>query len=84
MILTYNKLNSVRVGEIKCLLFIYLTGLGQFQWFRLGSAGEFLTAGQLDLSTHYPTISELVLFTAFVVGDEEMNVVENVHGSRFS
>ena len=78
---THNKFNSVRVGEIESLLFVYLTGFGQFEWFGFGSAGKFLAAGQLDLSPHYPTISELVLFTSFVVGDEKMNMVEDVRGT---
>ena len=78
---THDKLHRVRVGELKWFVYNNVLGLGQLQWFRLDSAGERLTAGQLDLSPHYPTISELVLFTAFVVRDEEMNVVENVCGT---
>ena len=53
-------------------------GLRQFQWLGFGSAGELLTGSQQDLGPHYPAISELVLFTAFVVGDDKMNMVENI------
>ena len=62
-------------------MLINVLGLGQFEWFGFSSAGKFLAAGQLDLSPHYPTIGELVLFTSFVVGDEKMNMVEDVRGT---
>ena len=78
---TYMKFHRVRVCELEWFIFIDVLGLGQCQWFRLGSAGEFLTADQLDLSTHYPAIGELVLLTTFVVGDDEMNMVGNVCNS---
>ena len=76
---TYNKFHRVRVGELK--LSSNVLGLGQFQRFRLDGAGKLLTAGQLDLSSYYPTISKVILCTAFVIGDDEMNMVENICGS---
>ena len=78
---THDKLHCVRICDIKLVTQFFL--LRQLEWFRLWSARNLLTAGQLNLRTDYSTILETVLWVTLVVGDDEMDMVEDVGGSVF-
>ena len=78
---THLKLHSVRVGKFESFCFVNLVCVGEAEWFGFRRAGELAAAGQLNLSSHYPPISELILFTALVVGEDEVDMIEDVRGS---
>ena len=76
---THDKLHSVGVGKVKFVG--QLLCIRQHEWLRLRGTGEILAAGKLNLSPHYPAVCVLVLSIALVVGQDEMDMIEDVRGS---
>lgn len=82
---THRELHSVCVWNPKCrLAFLQVLWTGDLHGFRVLCTWELITACQLDTSPYNTTISKASLGIALMIGDNEMDMVEDIGGTLFS
>ena len=74
----YLKVHSVGVRDTQSVKLLWVRDL---HGFGLVCAREAVTTGQLYPSTHHTTISVVSLLHALVIGDDEVNMVEDIGGT---